>query len=369
MKKDFLVIPIFIPHLGCPHKCVFCNQKKITGKTTSVTTKDIEETVNFFLSFKRRKKVVEVAFFGGTFTGLPLSVQESFLKVVQPYIERGDVNYIRLSTRPDYIDRDVLLFLKKYKVGVIELGVQSLVDDVLSLSQRGHTRDDIENASKLIRKYGFLLGHQIMPGLPGDTKETIMETVKRSIEMRPNMVRIYPTLVLEDTELFNMYKQGRYKPLSLEEAVRLVALSYLYYMANEIEVIRIGLQTTDEINERYVVAGPYHPNIGTLVRAQIFLWMTLYLVINVKNRARHITLFINEKDVPYFIGYKKKNLEIIKTLFPNFSKKIDKSLLRGEVVLLIDDKKYKISLVEFSKKVYKNIININEITEVMYEHI
>ncbi len=369
MKRDFLVIPIFIPHLGCPHKCVFCNQKKITGKTTRVTPEDIRKTINFFLPFKKGKKVVEVAFFGGTFTGLPLSIQENFLKVVQPYIERGDINYIRLSTRPDYIDRDVLLFLKKYRVRVIELGVQSLVDDVLLLSQRGHTKDDVDNASKLIREYGFLLGHQIMPGLPGDNEETIMETVKRSIKMRPNMVRIYPTLVLEDTELFNMYKQGKYRPLSLEETVRLVALSYLYYTANEVDVIRIGLQTTDEINERYVVAGPYHPNIGALVRAQIFLWMTLYLLRNVKDNIYHVILFINEKDIPYFIGHKRRNLEIIKVLFPDFSKRVDKSLLEGEIVLAIDNKKYKISLVEFSKKVYKNIINLNEITGVIYEHI
>ncbi len=369
MKKSFLVIPIFIPHLGCPHKCVFCNQKKITGKTTRVTPEDIRKTIDFFLSFKRGKQVVEVAFFGGTFTGLPLSLQKSFLESVSPYIRRGEVDYIRLSTRPDYIERDILSFLKEYNVKIIELGVQSLVDRVLFYSQRGHTKDDVKSASNLIKEYGFLLGHQIMPGLPGDNEKTIIETVRESIKMKPHMVRIYPTLVLEGTELYNMYKSGKYHPLSLKETIKLVALAYIYYTANEVEIIRIGLQTTEEINEKHVFAGPYHPNIGALVRSQIFLWMIFYLIRNLKENLSHVTLFVNERDMPYLVGYKQMNLKIIRDIFPDFSKGIDNNLSRGELSVEVNERKYKISLVEFSKKVYKNIINIDEIKEVMYEYI
>ncbi len=362
--KKFLVIPIFIPHLGCPHKCVFCNQKKITGKTTTVTPSDIRETIEFFLRFKRGKERVEVAFFGGTFTGLPLSLQERFLEVVRPYIEKRDVDYIRLSTRPDYIDRRILDFLKNYGVKIIELGVQSLIDKILAQAMRGHTAQDVERASKLIKESGFVLGHQIMPGLPGDTRDTILETVRRSIEMKPDIVRIYPTLVLEDTTLYDMYRSGTYTPLSLEETVRIVTISYLHYTANNVKIIRIGLQTTDEINEKHIIAGPYHPGIGELIRSEISLWMMLYLLKSVDTSEG--IFYASKRDINYLIGYRRKNLKILRDLSFDVNIKVDPTLGKGEVVLKNREKKYQISLVEFSKKVYKNIINIDE---VVYEYI
>ncbi len=366
--KDFLVIPVSIPHLGCPHKCVFCNQKRITGKITGVTPSDIRDTVEFFLKFRKGKEVVEVAFFGGTFTGLPSFLQEEFLEVVRPYIEKGYVHHIRLSTRPDYIDNNILSFLKNYGVRVIELGVQSLIDNVLQLSQRGHNVEDVEKASRLIKESGFLLAHQIMPGLPGDTRETVLKTVRKSIKMKPDMVRIYPTLVLKDTELYNMYKSGEYKPLSLRETIYLVSISYLYYTAHNIKIIRVGLQTTEEINEKNIVAGPYHPSIGELIKSQVYLWMVLYFLKIIEDGSSSLTLYANRKTMSYLAGYRGWNFKEIGKLFPDFSKAVDDSLSDGELFLKKGNKKCKISLVEFSKKVYKNIINKDEL-EVVYEYI
>ena len=362
--KKLLVIPIFIPHLGCPHKCVFCNQRKITGKTTQVTTSYIKETIDFFLTFKEGKDKVEVAFFGGTFTGLPISLQRDFLSTVAPYIQKGYVDYIRLSTRPDYINEDILIFLRDHNVRIIELGIQSLVDEILEKAERGHTKEDSEKASILIKEKGFILGHQIMPGLPGDTKDTILQTVRESIRLRPEIVRIYPTLVLENTELFNMYKKGDYTPLSLENTIKIIAISYLYYMANNINVIRIGLQTTDEINKEHIIAGPYHPSLGEIIRTRIFLWMILYLVKsknNMNDNDGNVIIYTNKKDLPYVVGYKKENIKRLKNFYPKLSIKTDSFIKIGTVFFERNKKVDKISLVDFSKKVYKNIINIESL--------
>ena len=360
MKKKFLVIPIFIPHLGCPHMCVFCNQKKITGKTTNITSHKIKETIEFFLKFKESKDIVEVAFFGGTFTGLPISLQEEFLSSVKPYIERGHINYIRVSTRPDYINHKVLSLLKLYNVKIIELGVQSLIDEVLFLSQRGHTSKDVEKASVLIKDMGFLLGHQLMPGLPGDNKERFLLSVKKSILMKPDMVRIYPTLVLENTELYNMYVNEVYKPISLDMAVSISAISYLYYKANNVNVIRIGLQTTDEINKDNIVGGPYHPSIGELVRSKIFLWMIYHFLKNIDVFSK-IVISGSSKDYNYMIGYRGENVKILKNIFKNLSIRQDPSALEENIVISVNRGEYKISLVDFSKKVSKDGINLDEV--------
>ncbi len=357
MKERFLVIPIFIPHLGCPHKCVFCNQKKITGVITTTTVTDIKHTIDFFLQFKKGKDRVEVAFFGGTFTALPVKLQREFLDAVRFYIDRGDIDYIRLSTRPDYITEEILSLLSMYGVKIIELGVQSLVDKILENAKRGHTAEDVERASILIKDMGFLLGHQIMPGLPGDTDKTILYTVKESISMRPDIVRIYPTLVIEETELYDMYKSGRYKPLTLSDTIRIVALSYLYYNAFGVKVVRIGLQTTDYINEKNIVAGPYHPNMGEVVKGKTFLWMMRYLLKKGMPDSRDsVTFYVNNKDLSYAVGYKKANLMSLRRDFDNLKIMVDEYIESGEMVL---NREYRTTLDDFSKKVYKGIIDID----------
>ena len=201
MKKEY-IIPIFVPHLGCPNCCVFCNQTKISGQEKQVTKEDVKNTIDYYLKhFKDDNKYVEVAFFGGSFTGIDENVQNELLETAYEYIKEGKVNSIRISTRPDYINKEILKRLKKYKVKTIELGVQSTNNYILAKSKRGHTFEDVRQASKLIRKYGFVLGHQMMIGLPESTELDEITTAKNLIKLKPKIVRIYPVLVIKNTEL------------------------------------------------------------------------------------------------------------------------------------------------------------------------
>ena len=190
MKKEY-IIPIFVPHLGCPNSCTFCNQKTISGQAKQVTAKEVKETIEYYLSnFKDDNKYVEVAFFGGSFTGIEEEVQEELLQAAFDFIKQKKVNSIRISTRPDYIDKKILKRLKKYKVKTIELGVQSTNDYILARCQRGHTFEDVKKASKLIRRKHFILGHQMMVGLPESTKLDEINTTKSLIKLKPKIVRI-----------------------------------------------------------------------------------------------------------------------------------------------------------------------------------
>jgi radical SAM enzyme (TIGR01210 family) len=221
LKKHY-VIPIFVPHLGCPNDCVFCNQKSISGEQKQITTEDIQKTIDYFLeNIKEKNSYKEVAFFGGSFTGIDIEMQEAFLKTVYEYIKKGKINSIRVSTRPDYINARILKMLKKYKVKTIELGVQSANDYILKKANRGHTFEDVKKASKLIKRYRFNLGHQMMVGLPDSTKIDEINTAKALIKLRPEMVRIYPVLVVKGTQLEKDYNEGKYKPLTVIQAVEI----------------------------------------------------------------------------------------------------------------------------------------------------
>lgn len=272
MKKEY-IIPIFVPHLGCPHQCTFCNQKEISGQTKQVTANDVKETIEYYLkNFKDDSKYVEVAFYGGSFTAIDERKQNELLEAANEFIKQGRVNSIRLSTRPDYIDKSILKRLKKYNVKTIELGVQSANDYILAKCQRGHTFEDVKKASKLIRLYGFTLGHQMMIGLPESTKLDEINTAKALIKLKPKIVRIYPVLVIKNTPLAKEYEQGEYIPLTVEQAVdRAKDIMQLFNNA-KIEVIRIGLQNTEEITDpseesSQVIAGPYHPAFRQLVES------------------------------------------------------------------------------------------------------
>ncbi len=215
MKKEY-IIPIFVPHLGCPNECTFCNQKKISGQTKMVTAKDVKDTIEYFINhFKDEEKYIEVAFFGGSFTGIEVEKQEELLQAAYEYIEKGIVNSIRISTRPDYIDKTILKRLKRYKVKTIELGVQSTNNYILKKSKRGHTYEDVKKASKLIRRHGFVLGHQMMIGMLDSTKLDEIRTAKELIKLKPKMVRIYPVLVIKGTELEEQMEKGEYTPLTV----------------------------------------------------------------------------------------------------------------------------------------------------------
>lgn len=320
LEKEY-VIPIFVPHLGCPQACTFCNQVRISGQETTVTGKDVKDTIEFYLkNFKDDYRYVEVAFFGGSFTGIKKEKQIELLEAVQEYIDAKKVNSIRLSTRPDYIDKDILKLLKKYRVKTIELGVQSSNNFILEKSKRGHTFEDVKKASKLIRRKGFTLGHQMMVGLPDSTETDEINTAKDIIKCKAKMVRIYPVLVIKGTELARQYAAEEFTPISLEQAVdRCKTLTYMF-RKKKINVIRVGLQNTDEIAEpgtkgSDVLAGPFHPAFRQLVEGEIWYDAIAAKIKDLNNKVKKVEIIISPEAFNYAIGHKKCNIKRIKELY------------------------------------------------------
>ena len=321
MQHKQYVIPIFVPHLGCPNDCVFCNQKSISGQMKMITKEEVMNTIETYLkSFKDEKAKREIAFFGGSFTGIEENLQEELLSVASKYVKSGRVDSIRVSTRPDYIDKKILKRLKRYGVKTIELGVQSSNDYILKKAGRGHTFEDVKKASKLIRWYGFNLGHQMMVGLPDSTKIDELNTAKDLIRLRPKMVRIYPVLVLKNTKLEKEYISGEYEPISLNQAVE--RCKELVYMFNKkkINVIRIGLQNTDIISEpgskeSEVVAGPYHPAFGQLVADSIWYDSIVYKIKKFNVKVKKIKIEVNPLEVNNVVGHKKENILKLKEMY------------------------------------------------------
>ena len=313
VKKEY-IIPIFVPNLGCPNDCTFCNQTKISGKSTDVTAADVRKTIDFYLkNFKDDKKYVEVAFFGGSFTGIDLKVQNELLEAANEYIKEGKVGSIRISTRPDYIDKKILRRLKKYHVKTIELGVQSSNNEVLNASKRNHTFEDVVKASKLIRRKGFILGHQMMVGMPESTVKDEIETAEDLIRLKPKMVRIYPVLVIKGTELARQYSKGEYNALTIEQAVERCKDIYYLFSRNNIDVIRIGLQPSGEIMDptkdgSSVLAGPFHPAFRQLVESGMWYDSIEERIKEFNSKIKKIEIRVNSEDVNNVIGNKKENI-------------------------------------------------------------
>lgn len=313
VKKEY-IIPIFVPNLGCPNDCTFCNQTKISGKSTDVTAADVRKTIDFYLkNFKDDKKYVEVAFFGGSFTGIDLKVQNELLEAANEYIKEGKVGSIRISTRPDYIDKKILRRLKKYHVKTIELGVQSSNNEVLKASKRNHTFEDVVKASKLIRRKGFILGHQMMVGMPESTVKDEIETAEDLIRLKPKMVRIYPVLVIKGTELARQYSKGEYNALTIEQAVERCKDIYYLFSRNNIDVIRIGLQPSGEIMDptkdgSSVLAGPFHPAFRQLVESGMWYDSIEERIKEFNSKIKKIEIRVNSEDVNNVIGNKKENI-------------------------------------------------------------
>ncbi|WP_160675680.1 radical SAM protein [Clostridium sp. C8-1-8] len=332
MSKNYYIIPIFVPHLGCPHNCVFCNQNKISGEEGIVDSSYVESTVEEYLqTINKIDSTVEISFFGGTFTAIPLWKQKELLEVARKYKELGKIKYIRLSTRPDYIDEDILNHLKEYNVDIIELGVQSLDEEVLRKSARGHSEEDVERASKLIKEFGFTLGHQVMLGLPGDTFEKDLYTAKKSIDMKPDICRIYPALVIKDTPMEEMLKREEYKPYTLTEAVEIAKKIYSLYIENNVNVIRVGLQPTENINSGGdIVEGPFHPAFRELVEGSI-LNEHIYDVLRRKNEDAVIR--INNRYISRLYANKKQFFNELKSKLSSISIKVilDNDLPIGQI--------------------------------------
>lgn len=315
MSKDYYIIPIFVPHLGCPHDCVFCNQKRITGKSTDMTKEKADNIISEHLkTIPEMDRQLEIAFYGGSFTAISYDSQRELLDVAYKYKKKGIVNRIRLSTRPDYIDERELLLLKEYGVDIIELGVQSLDEEVLFHSGRGHGSEAVYSASKLIKEYGFGLGLQMMIGLPGDNREKSLFTAKEIVKMDPICVRIYPTLVIVDTYLEKMYLGDKYKPLSLEEAVDISTDLLMIFTYSNIDVIRIGLQPTDNITlGKDVIAGPFHPAFRQLVESNIYK-IILEEYFNQENLydIDELIFEVNKKDISNLAGQNSNNINYLK---------------------------------------------------------
>ncbi len=276
MKKR--IIPIFVPHRGCPHDCIFCNQKKITGVSTEVTSEDVRNIIEEYLPTIDNDASVEVAFFGGSFTAIDEDIQNDLLAVAKEYVEKGLVQDIRMSTRPDCISEDILNRLKEYKVSIIELGVQSMDKNVLIDSVRGHDTEEVIKSAKLIKESGIKLGLQMMVGLPSDTEKKCIATARKFIELKPDCVRIYPTLVVKDTGLEVLLNKGEYKPFTLEQSIQIVKKLLALFYVNNINVIRVGLQATEDIQVgKAVVDGPHHPAFRELVESEMIKDYLIYI--------------------------------------------------------------------------------------------
>ena len=300
-------IPIFIPHEGCPHDCVFCNQRKITGSDTSFTREDIISTIEAHLATLPVKDCyIEAAFFGGSFTGISAEKQEEFLATASNYIKDGKIHGIRVSTRPDYISREILSRLVRYGVTTIELGVQSMDDEVLKLANRGHTSYDVEKAVSVIREYPVNLGLQMMTGLLGDTDGKSVETCEKIIKLKPDFVRIYPTLIVKGTHLEELYKRGEYTPYSVSDAVNLCKKLLVKFHEKDIPVIRVSLVTTDEISrDGSVVAGPFHECFRELVEGEIYYDKLCLLLDDEKNDV----FLVNPKEISKAVGNRRRNIK------------------------------------------------------------
>lgn len=354
MNNRHYIIPIFVPHKGCPHDCIFCNQKKITGQIGEVTAMEVKEKIEEYLkTLPEEGSHIEVAFYGGSFTAIPLDYQKQLLKAAFSYVQEGRISNIRVSTRPDCIDAEILENLMRYGTTVVELGVQSMDEAVLKLCNRGHTSKDVVDAVRLLKEYGFTVGVQMMIGLPGDSEGKALETAKELIRLKPDIARIYPALVIKNTYMEEMYLRGEYQPLSLEEAVLESKKLLILFEGNGVNVIRIGLQPTENILlGKDVVAGPFHPAMRHLVESLIYRDIIELLLKKAGGENSSITLKVNPKNISEMVGYKKNNIDFIKSKF--FIDKIeiiqDTSVEAGTIVLIIGEKS-----INMSKKDYNSI--------------
>jgi len=309
-----LIIPIFISHSGCPHRCIFCDQEKITSQSVRPIGSDyVREVLEKAISSKRfdARRNPEVAFYGGTFTGLPKERIKELLEAVAPYIRDRFIRSIRVSTRPDFIDEERLRIMKAFHVRTVELGVQSLDEDVLLMARRGHTAGDVIRAVQILKRSGFKVGIQLMPGLPGDSEERFRATIEKVVGLDPDMVRLYPALVIEGTGLARMYAKGSYRPLTLEEGVNLCVDGVARLETNGIPVIRIGLMSSPSlIEERRIVSGPWHPAFGFLVRSAIHQ-KAIDPDLPAPGTAKRIKIFAPEREIPLIRGYKNRGIRII----------------------------------------------------------
>ncbi len=333
-----LVIPIFIPHQGCPQQCLFCNQVSISGQKPGKKddVERVSRTVEEWLGFASHQDEVQLAFYGGSFTCLPLERQESFLDAVRPYLDDGRVNSIRLSTRPDCVDEEICDFLLEHGVKTVELGVQSFDNRVLAAAERGHDCDASRRAASIVTAKGLTLGIQLMPGLPMESSRSFCATLARTISCNPDFVRLYPTLVINGSRLAELYRRGHYRPMSMARAIAVCSLAKTRLGAAGIAVLRMGLQASKSLEDE-LVAGPYHPAFGECVAArQWYLRIRRLLVAVPAGKALHVT--VSHRDMSAIVGPARKNMIRLEQLGLLQRMKLitDKRLKRGTLNYVIN---------------------------------
>lgn len=311
-RKKFIV-PIFIPNQGCPHRCVFCEQEKITAEQKGHVNGDrVTRVIKTAVQSPRFDRAhAEVAFYGGTFTSLKVQVIEELLGAVLPFLKNGTVQGIRVSTRPDSLDPEKLALMKRGGVKTVELGVQSMDDHVLGLSERGHTARDSGKAVAFLKDLGFQVGVQLMPGLPGDSRDVFLSTVEKVIGLEPDMARLYPALVIKGTGLARMYESGEYTPLGLSEAIEICAESCRMLESVGIPVIRIGLMTSPTLlMQGEILAGPWHRTFGFLVRSRMYQH-GIASQLPARGRLERLGIRVRERDIPLLRGYRNEGIQWI----------------------------------------------------------
>lgn len=309
MNPKRRIIPVFVPHLGCPNDCVFCNQRRISGALTPATKETVFEAVTSAGDMEAGSIRRELAFYGGSFTAIPSDEQEELLSAAYSFIKAGKLDCVRLSTRPDCIDSDVLTGLKKYGVTTIELGVQSMCPDVLKASNRGHTAEDAIKAASFIKEFGFELILQMMTGLPSDTAEKSIYTAREICKLNPDGVRIYPTVIIKDTALYDMWQAGSYSEHTVDDAAELCATLLDIFDEANIPVIRVGLNPTDELSAGSALGGAYHPAFGELVAGKRYLYKAKKLLSGYK--SKEVVLGVAKGEISKAVGQKRCNIRIL----------------------------------------------------------
>jgi histone acetyltransferase (RNA polymerase elongator complex component) len=337
-KHTPFIIPIFLPHSGCPNRCVFCNQTSITGTNPGFpAAENLRLQVTRFLKFNdQRRRHVQVAFYGGNFLGLGKDTIRRLLDESTALVKKGAIQSVRFSTRPDTVNEEALAGIAEYPVSTIEIGVQSMDDQVLMMAQRGHTANDTKNAVALLKSRRYRIGLQLMVGLPGDTEAKALTTARKVVELSPDFTRIYPTVVLADSPLAVWHKNGRYTPWSLDRCVTIVKKIYRLFQANKIPVVRMGLQATEELEKgSTVVAGPYHPAFGHLVHSSMFFDKATDALTAKKDLEKGVSINVHPNSISKLRGLNNENVDRLKRAFPIKSLQIisDPTLAEDELTV------------------------------------
>lgn len=333
MSARASIVPVFVPHLGCPQQCVFCNQRRISGTEKPATAETVFAAVAAASALPKEGQR-QLAFYGGSFTAIPAPQQEALLEAAKTCREAGQIDAIRLSTRPDAVDARVIDRLRRYGVKTVELGAQSMDREVLERSRRGHSPEDVERAARLLKEAGFRLILQMMTGLPGDTPEKSLETARRLIALEPDGVRIYPTVIVRDTELYDLWQTGEYEEHTVENAVETCAKLLPLFEEAGIPVIRLGLNPTEELSGGAAAGGAYHPALGELVKSRVLRNRAETLLRNAAAGDR-AELGVNGRQLSQLIGQHRRNADWLRQRFGLASLKITPMELENNEIRLI----------------------------------